>query len=124
MNEEAKWLLTTDMNVTEISFDTTSNQGSNSFILNSNFFADTLLIGSKENGRPISGSPACYPRIALSGHCSGHVAEKVAHLAADAAHRGDRRDRNQRGDQGVFDRGRAALIAGQPAKNRKHRGSP
>jgi hypothetical protein len=33
-NEQiAKWLMTTDMNVTEIIFDTTSNQGSNSLIL-------------------------------------------------------------------------------------------
>jgi hypothetical protein len=29
----AKWLMTMDMNVTDISFDTTSNQGSNSLIL-------------------------------------------------------------------------------------------
>src|SRR5579883_1434113 len=66
MNGLAIRLMTTDMNVTDIISDTTSNQGPNSFILKLNSPADTLLIGPESKGRPISGPPLRLPLYSIS----------------------------------------------------------
>src|SRR5689334_13375184 len=59
MNELAIRLMTTDMNVTDIISDTTSNQGSNSFKLKVISSPDTLLIGGGiERAAPLLGRPS------------------------------------------------------------------
>src|SRR6187551_3832429 len=104
--------MTTDMNVTDIISDTTSNQGSNSFILKVNSLTDTLLIEVKSKGRPISGPPCSSSRSLLSGQRVADIPQDVADLAADAAHRGNRGNCDQGHDQRVLDRRGAAHIAG------------
>src|SRR5262245_11266209 len=55
-----------------------------------------------------------------SSHRVGDVVQHVRHLAADGTHGGDGGDRDQRGDENVFNGGGAAFVLHQATKNGQH----
>src|SRR5204862_5841060 len=69
--------------------------------------------------------PALERGLAEPLQAAGDRAEDALQIGADGGHRRDRRNRNKGGDQAVFDRGGAALVAEdrQGVSDNAHRGN-
>src|SRR6185503_7255998 len=80
------------------------------------------FLGGREGGRLLPPAWAVLPAPELL-HGAGDVGQHAVDLGADRAHRGDRGDGDQRGDQRVLDGGGALLVLHQTTENGQH-GNP